>query len=124
MVTSINSNVNILNIIQYPCITEKAKILNEKCSQIVIMVAITATKIEIKKAVEAVFDMKVERVNIIVRKGKNKKSARRYPYTEKKTKKAIVLFKDKAKFMQEISKENIALNNQYIEKSADNGSKA
>ena len=91
----IKNDARILDIIEYPCMSLKAKELNEKRGQIVIFVSIDATKIEIKKAVEAIFGMKVERVNTVVLKGKNKLSARRYAYTEKKRKKAVIVFKDK-----------------------------
>lgn len=95
MVNVVMRNINVLNVIQFPCMTTKAKYLNEKCSQIVIFVLVDATKIDIKNAVELVFGMTVKKINIIVKKGKNKIANRRFPYTEKKTKKAIVFFEDK-----------------------------
>jgi large subunit ribosomal protein L23 len=112
MVSIIRNSAGILDIIQYPCMSSKAKYLNEKRSQIVVFVEIDATKIEIKKAVEAIFGMKVEKVNTVVLKGKNKKSARRFAYTEKKRKKAVVVFKDKelAKKMSHEDQDSLLVN--------------
>ncbi len=95
MVSVIRNSAGILDVIQYPCMSLKAKYLNEVRGQIVIFVEIDATKIEIKKAVQAIFGMEVEKVNTVVLKGKNKMSARRYRYTEKRMKKAFIVFKDK-----------------------------
>jgi large subunit ribosomal protein L23 len=54
-----------------PVITEKATLLSEK-NQVVFRVPLTATKTEIKAAVEKLFNVKVAAVNTIVRKGKTK----------------------------------------------------
>ena len=54
-----------------PIITEKATTANEN-GQVTFSVAMTATKPEIKAAVELLFDVKVVAVNTIVQKGKAK----------------------------------------------------
>jgi len=56
---------------------------------VVFKVASTASKPEIKAAVEALFNVKVTGVNTIVTKGKTKKWKGR-PYTRSDSKKAIV----------------------------------
>ena len=53
-------------------ITEKATIASEH-NQVVFKVARTATKPQIKEAVEKLFDVKVKSVNTLVRKGKVKR---------------------------------------------------
>ncbi len=58
-------------IIRAPVITEKATMLSEK-GQVVFRVADTATKPEIKAAVEGLFGVKVTSVNTLVQKGKRK----------------------------------------------------
>ncbi len=58
-------------IIRAPVITEKATMLSEK-GQVVFRVAGTATKPEIKAAVEGLFGVKVLGVNTLVQKGKRK----------------------------------------------------
>ena len=60
------------NIIHSPAITEKATLLSE-ANQVVFNVAGSASKPEIKKAVEELFNVKVQAVNTLVRKGKSKR---------------------------------------------------
>jgi large subunit ribosomal protein L23 len=54
-----------------PVITEKATLLSEQ-NKVVFRVPLTASKKDIKEAVEALFKVKVGAVNTIVRKGKTK----------------------------------------------------
>ena len=60
------------DVITSPVITEKSTLVSEQ-NQIVFNVAKTATKPEIKAAVEALFGVKVKAVNTLVRKGKVKR---------------------------------------------------
>ncbi len=59
------------DIILAPVITEKATMASER-NQVVFNVARDATKPQIKEAVEKLFDVKVKKVNTLVRKGKMK----------------------------------------------------
>ena len=59
------------DIILSPVITEKATIQSEQ-NKVVFKVAHTATKPQIKEAVEKLFDVKVKKVNTLVREGKQK----------------------------------------------------
>ncbi|MBS7546375.1 MULTISPECIES: 50S ribosomal protein L23 [Ancylobacter] len=59
------------DVIVSPVITEKATAASEH-NKVVFKVALTATKPQIKEAVEKLFDVKVESVNTLVRKGKTK----------------------------------------------------
>jgi large subunit ribosomal protein L23 len=59
------------DVILSPVITEKATLASEH-NQVVFKVARTATKPQIKEAVEKLFDVKVRSVNTLVRKGKVK----------------------------------------------------
>jgi large subunit ribosomal protein L23 len=59
------------DIIVSPVITEKATIASER-NQVIFNVRRTATKPQIKEAVEKLFDVKVKAVNTLVRKGKVK----------------------------------------------------
>ncbi len=61
------------DVILSPIITEKATSASEH-NQVVFKVAAHATKPQIKEAVEKLFDVKVKRVNTLVRKGKFKVS--------------------------------------------------
>jgi large subunit ribosomal protein L23 len=60
------------DVIQRPVITEKATAASEY-NKVVFIVAPTATKIQIKAAVETLFKVKVTKVNTLVRKGKNRR---------------------------------------------------
>ncbi len=59
------------DVIVAPVITEKATRLSEH-NKVVFKVAKTATKPQIKAAIEKLFDVKVKSVNTLVRKGKVK----------------------------------------------------
>jgi large subunit ribosomal protein L23 len=59
------------DLILAPVITEKATLASES-NKVIFRVRKDATKPQIKAAVERLFDVKVESVNTIVRKGKNK----------------------------------------------------
>ena len=80
------------DIIRAPSITEKATLLSE-ANQVVFNVAGTASKPEIKKAVEELFNVKVKAVNTLVRKGKTK-SFRGIRGRQSDVKKAIVTLED------------------------------
>ncbi|MBU1209660.1 MAG: 50S ribosomal protein L23 [Alphaproteobacteria bacterium] len=80
------------DIIRSPVITEKATLLSE-ANQVVFNVAGSATKPDIKQAVEALFDVKVKAVNTFVRKGKTKVFRGRRG-TQSNIKKAIVTLED------------------------------
>ena len=54
-----------------PVVTEKATMASEH-NKVVFKVARTATKPQIKEAVEKLFDVKVKNVNTLIRKGKKK----------------------------------------------------
>ena len=76
------------DVILSPHITEKATLLSE-LNAVVFKVAESATKPQIKEAVEALFSVKVTGVNTIVMKGKTKRWKGR-PYQRSDVKKAIV----------------------------------
>jgi large subunit ribosomal protein L23 len=76
------------DIVLSPHITEKSTMLSEN-NAVVFKVAQSATKPEIKAAVEALFGVKVVGVNTMVTKGKSKRWKGK-PYTRSDVKKAIV----------------------------------
>jgi large subunit ribosomal protein L23 len=59
------------DVVLSPIITEKATNASER-NQVMFKVARTATKPQIKEAVEKLFDVKVKNVNTLIRKGKHK----------------------------------------------------
>ena len=81
------------DIIKGPIITEKSSDLAQNKNQITLSVDTKANKIEIKDAVEKLFNVKVESVNTI-NVGPKKKRVGRYPGKTNKVKKAIVTLKE------------------------------
>ena len=63
---------NIYEVIRAPRVSEKTARLQEVSNQYVFEVAATATKADVKAAVEQIFDVKVESVNVVNVKGKSK----------------------------------------------------
>lgn len=57
-----------------PVISEKSASLGESANQVVFKVARDAQKLEIKEAVEKLFNVKVESVRTLVTKGKTKRT--------------------------------------------------
>jgi len=79
----------IFQVLMGPHASEKAAIVAEVSNQYVFKVAVDATKLEIKKAVEQLFDVRVREVNTLRVKGKVKRN--RFGLSTKSTwKKAYV----------------------------------
>ena len=66
------SAANLYEVIRAPRVSEKTARLQEVSNQYVFEVAQTATKSDVKAAVEKVFGVKVEAVNVVNVKGKAK----------------------------------------------------
>ena len=83
------SSEHLYRVILAPHVSEKASNVADASNHAVFKVAVNATKPEIKKAVEKLFDVKVVRVNTQNRKGKPRRTRFRWG-TTKAWKKAIV----------------------------------
>ncbi len=81
------------SIIRYPSITEKNSSMRETQNKYVFEVTRTATKPEIKEAVEKLFAVTVLSVNTILVKGKKKRMGRNVGYRSD-WKKAIIRIQD------------------------------
>lgn len=66
------STEHILNVLRAPLISEKGARIQEASNQYVFEVASTATKADVKAAVEQLFSVTVEGVNVVNVKGKSK----------------------------------------------------
>ena len=86
------TNLKHYDIIRTPVVTEKATIQAEN-NKVVFNVARTATKPEIKAAVEQLFSVKVKSVNTLLRKGKTKRF-RGIIGTQSDVKKAVVTLEE------------------------------
>ena len=63
----------LLDVIKAPHISEKSTVVAERDNQVVFKVATDATKLEIKRAVEQLFEVKVDSVRVVNMKGKVKR---------------------------------------------------
>lgn len=66
------SSGKILSVLRMPHVSEKAARLQELSNQYVFEVSQEATKADVKAAVESLFEVKVEDVNLLTVKGKRK----------------------------------------------------
>jgi large subunit ribosomal protein L23 len=66
------SNEKIFAVLRAPRVSQKTARLQEVSNQYVFEIANDATKADVKAAVEKLFDVKVEAVNVVNVKGKNK----------------------------------------------------
>ena len=70
------SELSLMQVLQSPVVSEKSSIAADKSNRFVFKVQKTATKPQIKKAVELMFDVKVESVQVLNVKGKSKRFGR------------------------------------------------
>lgn len=80
------------DVILRPAITEKATMASEH-NAVVFEVALTATKPQIKEAVESLFGVKVKKVNTLVQNGK-RKMFRGRPGKRRDYKKAVITLEE------------------------------
>ncbi|MEE4218455.1 MAG: 50S ribosomal protein L23 [Xanthomonadales bacterium] len=66
------NNDRLFNVLLSPRVTEKTARIGEQANQYVFRVATDASKAEIRAAVEALFEVNVESVQVAVVKGKSK----------------------------------------------------
>ena len=70
------NNERILQVLMSPLISEKTSIAADANRQYTFRVAVDANKQEVARAVENLFDVKVDRVQVMNVKGKTKRSGR------------------------------------------------
>ena len=66
----------LMQVLLAPIVSEKATLVADKNEQVMFEVARDANKLEVKAAVELLFNVQVESVQILVRKGKEKRFGR------------------------------------------------
>jgi len=70
------SSEQLMSVVLAPVVSEKSTMVGDKANQVVFRVADDATKPEIKAAVELLFKVKVESVQLLNVKGKEKRFGR------------------------------------------------
>jgi large subunit ribosomal protein L23 len=71
-----HSEERLMKVLLAPVVSEKATFVAEKNEQVVFLVTPDATKLEIRAAVELLFKVQVESVQVANRQGKQKRSGR------------------------------------------------
>jgi len=82
--------MHIYEVIKRPIVTEKSNILEDLYGQYTFEVDRRANKLQVKEAVERIFDVQVEKVRIVNMKPKRGRYGRRTVVRESAWKKAIV----------------------------------
>ena len=114
------SEERLLKVLLAPVISEKATMVAEKHEQVVFRVTQDATKPEIKAAVEMLFKVQVESVQVANRQGKQKRSGR-FNGRRNHTKRAFVCLKpgqeinfpEEAEYGTRQGKANLAWSSRY-----------
>lgn len=87
------NNERLLQVLLAPIVTEKATVIAEKNNHVAFRVAPDATKPEIKAAVEMLFKVEVDSVQVLNRKGKEKRFGR-FIGRRRNERKAYVVLKE------------------------------
>lgn len=93
---------NIYSVLQGPCLTEKAALMQEVDGKIVFKVHPKANKIEVKKAVETMFDVKVKDVKTVSMRGKQKRVGKTVGFTKDWKKAYVTLSEGEINFVDEL----------------------
>lgn len=84
------ADLHIYDVIKRPLITEKSTVQVDDLNQYVFEVALNANKIQIKEAVEVIFEVDVEKVRTMVQPAKRGRRGRSWYMRTKQWKKAVV----------------------------------
>lgn len=87
-----HSEERLMKVLLAPVISEKATFVAEKHEQVVFNIVPDATKLEVKAAVELLFKVQVESVQVVNRAGKQKRAGR-FVGRRKNTRRAFVCLK-------------------------------
>lgn len=93
---------NIYSVLQGPCLTEKAALLQEEDGKIVFKVHPKANKIEVKNAVEQMFSVKVKDVKTATVHGKKKRVGKTVGFTSDWKKAYVTLSEGTINFADEL----------------------
>lgn len=84
------AELHIYDVLRRPVVSEKTAILSDEKNQYVFEVADEANKVQIKEAVEVIFDVDVLKVNTMVVPAKRGRRGRNWYLRSKQWKKAVV----------------------------------
>jgi len=84
------ADLHIYDVLRRPVVSEKTAVMTDEQNQYVFEVAEEANKIQIKEAVEVIFEVEVVKVNTMVVPAKRGRRGRNWYMRSKQWKKAIV----------------------------------
>jgi large subunit ribosomal protein L23 len=84
------AELHLYDVIKRPVITEKSNLQSTDLNQYVFEVAENANKIQIKEAVQVIFDVEVTKVRTMIQPAKRGRRGRKWYMRSKQWKKAIV----------------------------------
>jgi large subunit ribosomal protein L23 len=84
------ADLHLYDVIKRPVITEKSNLQSTDLNQYVFEVSETANKIQIKEAVQVIFDVTVTNVRTMIQPAKRGRRGRKWYMRSKQWKKAIV----------------------------------
>jgi len=93
---------NIYSVLQGPCLTEKAALMQEIDGKVVFKIHPKANKIEVKNAVELMFDVKVKNVSTVSMRGKKKRVGKAVGHTNDWKKAYVTLSEGTINFADEL----------------------
>jgi large subunit ribosomal protein L23 len=93
---------NIYSVLQGPCLTEKAALMQEEDGKIVFKIHPKANKIEVKNAVELMFNVKVKDVRTVNLHGKKKRVGKTIGFTNDWKKAYVTLSEGTINFADEL----------------------
>lgn len=93
---------NIYSVLQGPCLTEKAALLQEVDGKVVFKVHPKANKVEVKNAIELMFDVKVKDVRTVSMRGKKKRVGKTVGFTSDWKKAYVTLSEGTINFADEL----------------------
>jgi large subunit ribosomal protein L23 len=93
---------NIYSVLKGPCLTEKAALLQEEDGRVVFKVHPKANKIEVKRAVELLFNVKVRNVRTANVNGKQKRVGKTVGFTKNWKKAYVTLSEGEINFTDEL----------------------
>lgn len=84
------AELHLYDVLKRPVITEKSAVQSDELNQYVFEVAPDANKIQIKEAIEVIFDVSVVKVNTMVMPAKRGRRGRNWYVRSRQWKKAVV----------------------------------
>lgn len=82
--------LHLYDVIRRPVITEKSNAMGEEEGKYIFEVALNANKVQIREAIEVLFEVEVDKINTMVMPGKRGRRGRKWYMRKQAWKKAVV----------------------------------